>query len=144
MKRLIGIATIIVLVALVVLSVVFGGNRIPTEKERAHIYRTAFSHRAIIDRVGVVRDVSVATRKAPFFAKRSDDWVRAEASDEITGTVRLWILGTTEGGFVTLTYSFREADNTFTVIQLDISALGRIPRPNQTLQRTPAAPAPLS
>jgi hypothetical protein len=137
MKRVIGIVILVILAVSFLASLTISGRRIPTEKERECVYRVGFSHPMITERVGAVRNVSVALKKkASLFAKRPEDWTRIKSAEVITGTVRLWILGTTEGGFVTLTYSYRDGDDTISVIRLDTSALGTLPKtPNQALER---------
>ena len=150
MKRIVT-ATMLGLLALTLLVAMIvrvGGIR--SGKELEHVYRVGFSHPAIVERVGSVRNVSVALKTdVPFFARVREDWMRSKLEGVVTGKVRLWIIGTKDGGFFSLAYTLHEGEGTFTVVDLDTSAFDRpLQKPNKAPEPTrswvkPAADAPV-
>src|SRR5262245_29850509 len=122
MKRVGFISVLGVLAIALLASLIIRVRGLSSAKEREHIYHAGFSHTEIIKRVGSVRNVSVALKTdVPFFAKGRDDWTRNKSSGAIVGEVRLWIIGSRDGGFFRMTYTFVEGEGTFTVNHLDSS-----------------------
>lgn len=96
------------------------------DKERAEILRVAYSHSEITSRVGSVLNASFATKKKEGLASLSryfrDDWVRDRSQGATKGTARLFILGSKEGGFFVIHYTYTEKDGQFTLDSVDTSA----------------------
>lgn len=96
------------------------------DKERAEILRVAYSHSEITSRVGSVRNASFATKKKEGVAVLSrffrDDWTRDRSQSATKGSARLFILGTKEGGFFVVHYTYAEKDGRFMLESVDTSA----------------------
>ena len=96
------------------------------DKERAEILRVAYSHPEITTRVGSVRNASFATNKKEGLAMLSryfrDDWTRDRGQDATKGSARLFILGSKEGGFFVIHYTYVEENDQFTLESVDTSA----------------------
>ena len=96
------------------------------DKERAEILRVAYSHSEITTRVGSVRTASFTTQKKEGLAVLSrifrDDWTRARSQGATKGSARLFIIGSKEGGFFVIHYTYTEKDGQFTLDSVDTSA----------------------
>lgn len=96
------------------------------DREHAEILRVAYSHSEITSRVGSVRNASFATKKKEGLAVLSrffrDDWTRIRREGVTKGSARLFILGSKEGGFFVIHYTYVEKGGQFSLDSVDTSA----------------------
>ncbi len=133
-----------VIIASVVGLVVYLSLGLPSGLEKQHLFYTAFSHPEITRRVGTVKDVEFVIRRkenVPFFAKQHvKDWRRhTDGAGVVAGAAGFWIQGSSEAGVFTVSYSYDEKTDTYTVVQVDCADFDHPgTRLNQSPKETPA------